>query len=181
MIKIQIAVNHISCNICITENDVFKISILIADSAHFESVPPSFCRFASFCKALCYFVRVNFMIHADCYWCRIHVMYFRFFFLVHFHQEVHKCKDEYSRFICCLHEILIIREIWNFVTHQFPYHFMIIFQISHFKMKSVDVQRDNLLKAQLSFRGPRFPLNFEIRNSYIKFPLRLLKNMLVKL
>ncbi|MEE1268367.1 MAG: hypothetical protein UHJ46_07255 [Treponema sp.] len=58
---------------------------------------------------------------------------------------------------------------------------MIIFQISRFEMKSVDVQRDNLLKAQLSFRGPRFPLNFEIRNSYIKFPLRLLKNMLVKL
>ena len=28
---------------------------------------------------------------------------------------------------------------------------------------------------------PRFPLNFEIRNSYIKFPLRHLKNMLVKL
>ena len=28
---------------------------------------------------------------------------------------------------------------------------------------------------------PRFPLNFEIRNSYIRFPLRLLKNMLVKL
>ena len=26
-----------------------------------------------------------------------------------------------------------------------------------------------------------FPLNFEIRNSYIKFPLRLLKNMLAKL
>ena len=29
--------------------------------------------------------------------------------------------------------------------------------------------------------SPRFPLNFEIRNSYIKFPLRLLKNMLAKL
>ena len=118
MIKIQIAVNRISCN------------------------------------ALCYFVRVNFMIHADCYRCRIHVMYFGFFFSVHSHQEVHKRKDKYSRFVCCLHEIFIIREIWNFVTHQFFYHFMIIFHNSHFKMKSVDVQCDNLLKAQFSFGSP---------------------------
>ena len=70
---------------------------------------------------------------------------------VHFHQEVHKRKDKYSRFVCCLHEIFIIREIWNFVTHEFFYHFMIIFQISRFEMKSVDIQRDNLLKAQFSF------------------------------
>ena len=125
-------------------------------------------------------ITVNLMIHADCYRCRIHVMYFRFFFPVHFHQEIHKSKDKYSRFVCCLHEILIIREIWNFVTHQFFYHFMIIFQISHFKMKSVDVQRDNLPRLN-GLLGPRFPLNFEIRNSYIKLPLRLLKNMLVKL
>ena len=83
------------------------------------------------------------------------------FFPVHFHQEVHKCKDEYSRFVCCLHEIFIIREIWNFVTHQFFYHFMIIFQVTVLEMESVNVQRDNLFKAQL--------------------PLRLLKNMLVKL
>ena len=133
MIKIQIGVNHISCNaiekvpehtdntsclmifklkvifqcspvgfknasvldmitfkaahksvhiysICTTEEGVFKIPLFIADSAHFESVSPSFCRFTSYCNALCYFVRGNYMIHADRYRCRIHVMYFRFFF-----------------------------------------------------------------------------------------------------
>ena len=41
-----------------------KLTVIIADSAHFESVPPSFCRFTSSCNAFCYFVRVNFMIHA---------------------------------------------------------------------------------------------------------------------
>ena len=61
--------------------EFFKLTVIIADPAHFESVPPSFCRFASSCNALCDFVRVNLMIRADCYRCRIHVMYFGFFLI----------------------------------------------------------------------------------------------------
>ena len=66
-------------------------------------------------------------------------------------------------------------------AHDFLYHFMTILQISRLEMKPVVVQCDNLLKAQFSFGASFSIINFEIRNSYIRFLFTLLKNMLVKL
>ena len=112
------------CDGCIAENYVFKPSLLIADSAHLQSVPLALCRLTSFRYCFCHLVRVNLMVKADCYRCRIHIMYLRAFFPV---------------------QIL--------VAHKLLYHFMIALENPDLEVESVNIQGDNLLEAQSPFRA----------------------------
>ena len=42
-------------------------------------------------------------------------------------------------------------KLQNFIMHKIFHHFMVILQVADSKMKSVDIQGDNLLEAKFPF------------------------------
>lgn len=151
-----------------------KSPLFVADSAHFKCAPPDFCRYTSFRNAFCYFVRVNLMILADCNQRGIHVMYFRSFFLFIFIRKFINASTNTVDLFVVFKKFFIIREIWNFITQEVIYHFMIFFRSP--VLKWIRRMFSSIIYSRLNcLLGLRFLLNFERRNSYIKISLRFLK------
>ena len=68
-------------------------------------------------------------------------------------------------FVCALHKVFVIWKIRNLVSHHFLYHLVILFQDGAFKVKSINIQRDNLFKTLLVFQ---FLFSIELRNRKLK-------------
>lgn len=105
------------------------------------------------------------MIQTYADWSGIHIMNLRRQATIHFHKKVHEGRINTDSFVCALHKVFVIWKIRNLVSHHFLYHLVILFQDGAFKVKSINIQRDNLFKTLLVFQSL---FSIELRNRKLK-------------